>query len=878
MVGTTIGQYKVVERLGEGGMGVVYKARDTKLDRTVAIKVLPPELVADAGRNARFIQEAKAASALNHPNIVTIHDIVSHQAGECIVMEYIEGRPLALLIAQKEMRLSEILRIAAQTADAVAAAHTAGIIHRDLKPANVMVTGSGLVKVVDFGLAKLVSGPGGPAGATMTMPRTDQGTVVGTPGYMSPEQVRGQELDRRSDIFNFGLVLYEMLAGARAFQGDTTADVASAILKESPPDLPDTVPAALRQIVAVCLEKNPVNRFESARDLGHALRAISAGTSLTGALPKVDDESDLKRLWKRISPFAAAAAIIIAAVFAALYFLRRPEPLDLSGYKFTPFATDAGTETNAAWSPDGKSIAYVKYVGKLFQLFIRGLNVPFPTQLTRETAGVTGCPFWSPQGDRIYYISAKKLWSMGVAGGEPQLVLPDVGYAATLSPDGKTLAAWRVVEHEGKINNSLWISSPPGSPPRKYEPAPFEFEKESLPIFLRFSPDGSKICLSEVEGRSLWLLDWPDGPTANPRRLFRNRSFAWPPAIDWLPDSRHLIMTIGGGLWQGDTRTGRLQRLTGSEFVVQSAPSVSPDGERIVYTAQYGDLDIVEIPLDGSSPKAYLATSRLEYSPSWSLAGDRMAFVTNRSGTYEIWLRSASGDWERPIVTQNDFPDEKDPRFENVTLSPDGNRVAYTLRTQTGFAVWISPASGGKPMAAGSGYTPSWSPDGAFLAYIVFTGRGEIAIVRIGSPAAPIVYPDSSARTPPIWSPDGRWIAFGSGQELVLISPDTKNSRRIPCPVRPNNQNFVMVWSRDSSTIYMASSQSETAQLFAVDVKTGRATKIADLGKDVSFGLGINYCLSASLSPDGKSFLTTARTEKADLWILEGFPRPGRLP
>ena len=222
MVGQTIPHYRVLEKLGEGGMGVVYKARDTHLDRFVAIKVLPPEKVADPERKRRFVQEAKAASALDHPNIVTVHDIASHGGGEFVVMEHIAGATLAVKIADKQLRLPEILKLAAQAAEALAAAHSAGIVHRDLKPSNVMVTDGGLAKVLDFGLAKLTGGGSSAGASTVTEAQTGPDMVEGTVDYMSPEQVRGQEVDRRSDVFNFGLVPYEMLAGKRAFAGQSS--------------------------------------------------------------------------------------------------------------------------------------------------------------------------------------------------------------------------------------------------------------------------------------------------------------------------------------------------------------------------------------------------------------------------------------------------------------------------------------------------------------------------------------------------------------------------------------------------------------------------------------------------------------------------------
>jgi Tol biopolymer transport system component len=690
---------------------------------------------------------------------------------------------------------------------------------------------------------------------------------------MSPEQVRGQELDRRSDIFNFGLILYEMLAGTRAFRGDTTADVTSAILKESPPDLPESVPAALRQIVSVCLEKSPVNRFESARDIGFALRALSAGTSITTALPKAEEEAGAKRFWKRAFPLALAVTTVAAIVFALLYLLRRPEPLDLSAYKYTPFATEAARETNAAWSPDGKSIAYLKQINKSYQLMVRSLDAPSPTRLTNARS-LGGLPFWSPEGDTIFYISDRKLWSVGVAGGQPRLIAPTVWLAAALSPDGNTLVFWNVTEEKGQLISSLWISSQDGSPPRKYEPAPFEFRGEYSPVFVRFSPDGSKIALSTTgQGAVFWLLDWPDGAKSKQRRVFSGHHFSWTPYFDWLPDSRRVIIGVkGNGLWLGDTSTGKLRRITAIEGAEHILPSVSPDGRRIAFTTNNEDYDILEIPLDGSSPRPFLATARREFSPSRSQAGDRMVYITDKSGAEEIWLRSASGEWERPIVTKNDFPSEGPLSFNYATLSPDGTRLAYTSPVGK---VYISSTSGGKPMQAVPGLIgteggPSWSPDGASLVLSVYTDRLRWAVVRIGGREPPLYLTDPPSGRP-IWSPDGRWIAGGKGYEVILVSPDLKTARKLPTAVNMETDDHVMVWSADSSILYIATSNSESAKLYALDIKTEKTVQVSDLGPDIEFRFYLSGGLSACLAPHGKSIISTVRVQKADIWILEGF-------
>jgi serine/threonine protein kinase len=282
MIGRTILHYQIVETLGRGGMGVVYKARDTHLDRFVAIKVLPPEKVADPERKRRFVQEAKAASALNHPNIVHIYDIAEAEGIQFIAMEYVPGKTLDQMIGRKGKRLNETLKYAIQIADALAHAHAAGIIHRDLKPSNIMVADNGLVKVLDFGLAKLTETATGELAETATLtakggPSTEEGTIVGTVAYMSPEQAEGKKVDARSDIFSFGSLLYEMITGRRAFQGQTKVSTLSAILHQEPKaasEIAGETPHELEKIIARCLRKNPDRRFQHMADLKVALEEL----------------------------------------------------------------------------------------------------------------------------------------------------------------------------------------------------------------------------------------------------------------------------------------------------------------------------------------------------------------------------------------------------------------------------------------------------------------------------------------------------------------------------------------------------------------------------------------------------------------------------
>src|SRR5512137_89544 len=304
MIGKTLGHYQITGKLGEGGMGVVYKARDTHLDRFAALKVLPPEKVSDPDRKRRFIQEAKAASALNHPSIITIYDIDQAAGIDFIAMEYVAGKTLDDLIPRKGIRLPLALKYAVQIADALARAHGAGIIHRDLKPSNVMVDEHGLVKVMDFGLAKLteVSGPEAETAAT----RTGEGTVLGTAAYMSPEQAEGKQIDTRSDIFSFGSMLYEMLTGQRAFPGDTRASTIASILREEPKaisQVAEGLPREVERIVKRCLRKDPVERFQHMDDLKVALEELK-------------EESDSQGLVIGVAPAQARRRWLLAAVIA----------------------------------------------------------------------------------------------------------------------------------------------------------------------------------------------------------------------------------------------------------------------------------------------------------------------------------------------------------------------------------------------------------------------------------------------------------------------------------------------------------------------------------------------------------------------------------
>ena len=519
--GTQIGPYEIVSLLGSGGMGDVYRARDSRLGRDVALKVLLPEVASDPGRRQRFEQEARAASALNHPNIISVYDTGSQDNLVYIVSELIEGETLRDQLKGGALPQSRVLEIAGQVADALAAAHAASIVHRDLKPENIMLTRDGRAKILDFGLAKQVT-PRVPGGdETEFLTRTTPGAVLGTAGYMSPEQVRGEVVDPRSDIFSFGLVLYECLAGSPPFVRATGVELMTAILREDPPELPQTVAPALRQIVLHCLEKEPERRFYSARDLAFALRTvnISAAASRTsGKTAPLPNPPRRRWLW----PAAVCVLALLLASLAIPHFTEL-EPINLAAYRFTPFANDHEPEAEAAWSPDGKSIAYLKTIEGVPQLMVRALDSAIPIQLTKSPVPVSHA-FWSPDSTLIYYTTrggAGELFGISPSGGQAKRIMQDLRNAA-IAPDGKTLAIWRATESGGVVKGSVWISSPPGAAPRPYQPAPFETPLDAADNILRFSPDGTSILLIAAGVTpQVWLLPFPESRGA-PRRLYRH--------------------------------------------------------------------------------------------------------------------------------------------------------------------------------------------------------------------------------------------------------------------------------------------------------------------------------------------------------------------
>jgi serine/threonine protein kinase len=892
-----IGRYEIVGPLDAGGMGQVYRAWDPSLRREVALKILRDEVAGDPARRHRLMEEARAAGALNHPNILAVYDVGIERDVAFIVTELIEGKNLRDEIERGAMSIKRLLDLGVQMAAGLRAAHDAGIAHRDFKPANVMITRDGRVKIVDFGLAKAFAAA--PAGTdrhdaiTVTLP----GTVAGTPQYMSPEQARGLDVDFRSDQFALGLTLYEMVTGTHPFRRDSSPQTMAAIIADEPrpiAELNAKVPTVLRWIIERCMAKEPGDRYAATADL---LKDLA---TLQGRMGEIlADESRPSattvpsRKWLVLGSVAAGVAIAIAALWLT------PASESERARTFTPLVTDGSFQGAPAWSPDGKTLAYVAPVDGILQLFTRSEGSQ-RFQITRTRFDVSN-PFWSPDGARIYYHSLaqewESLWSISAAGGQPTLVVQNATRSA-IAPDGKRLAFFREVnaaQTRTYSDASLFLASPDGTNQEPYAEEPLS-KRSFVDGAIRFSPDGS--------GLLAWLWGWPDQKTGNiprsefwmlplpagkPYQVLPSLARAAPVAasFDWFPDARRIVVSIwdevtaGSHLWIADTKTDRSVPLTqtpGSE----NRPVLTGDGRRVAFTYEAVDYDIVEIPLDGGSPKALLTTSRNEHDPTFSTDGNQFAYVSDRGGTQQIWLRSRTGElFERLIVGPEQFSGDTTLVLGAPALSPNGQQIAYQRYAEdTGYTIWLSNTAGaGKPvpLTAGTFYqdAPNWSPDGEWIVYIERQkdGIGGLSRARVGAGGAgEMIVRDALFGSRPAWSPDGQWILTETSEGLIVVRPDGKEPRLL------SQENWIAyTWAPDNKRIFGLREADDRPRHYAlavVDVASGMEKLIApDLGPMPQAFQGIRGLSMAS----DRTLATSIASVRSDVWMVEGYEEPPSL-
>ena len=842
--GTQLGQYVIVAPIGAGSMGEVYRARDTQLDRDVAIKVIPETLSLDQERLVRFEQEAKAAASLNHPNILAVYQMGNYFGTLYLVSELLDGRTLTETLRRGPLPLRKAIDYAIQIANGLGAAHEKGIVHRDLKPDNLFVTKDDRIKILDFGLAKVIQPKESVSnvGATITLP----GVALGTIGYMAPEQVRGLPVDQRADIFALGSILYEMVMGKSSFQRPTSADTISAILNEEPPSIaqlaPDT-PAALERVIRRCLEKNAAQRFQSASDLAFALEALTHPALTSGAHPIVQEAPSRMRLF-----LAAGAAFFVLAVLLVYFLSQTPVP------KISKYAqlTHDGQQKSILGS-DGTRIYLALGEVRAGSFAFRGLAEMSTAGSQMRKLGmmpsVNMVPVdLSPDGSQVLAIDGQgappkgPLWSLEVLSGSPRRLGDIIAETATWSADGKSIAYTNL--------GDLFVVNSDGSNPHKLLSVSGDI------LHVSWSPDGSLLRFdsSETAGNVGQQLEWEvsvDGTGLH--RLFAG----WHNPPDeccgrWTPDGKYFIFQSQNQIWA----LPRKARLFGSQSTpVQltssplslSSPFPSKDGKKIFLIGQTYRGELMRYDAKSAQLVPFLGAISAEYV-NFSRDGQWVTYVAYREGT--LWRSRMDGSDRLQLTYPPMYPVL--PRW-----SPDGKKIIFfefgRTAGQPARMYEISPDGGTPREILPSDHTqqldPNWSPDGT---KIIFAGESndpsssihilELATHQVSS------LPASDGLYSPRWSPDGHYISAFSADSKTLLLFDLRTQRWTPLA---QGSLSWLNWSHDSQYVYLLDFSGKDA-VVRIRIADHKIEQVADLKNFVTAG---RYGGWLALAPDDSPLL-----------------------